>query len=127
MSPPTPSLSPVLVHRWLAAWASAWNQRGLEDVLDLCAFDIEFESQDLAKRWGLQGRLKGKPMLREYLMDLWGKHPALPRALTHAFVGLSSVIACWSDGVAPHAESLELDTHGKARRVRVHLDVPPLH
>jgi ketosteroid isomerase-like protein len=91
---------------WKAArdWCDAWNRRDLDAIMEHYSDDVEFSSPTVVKRWGVaDGWLRGKAKVRENSMCV------VYRRESGALV----------------TDLVELDDHGKGRRVVACYGSPP--
>jgi hypothetical protein len=99
-------------------WCAAWNRRDLDAIMTHYADDVEFSSPTVVKRWGISdGWLRGKDRLREnFAIGL--KAPGLNFELVDALVGVNTMCIVYRrENGALVSDSIDLDPHGKAKRV----------
>lgn len=99
-------------------WCDAWNRRDLDAIMDHYADDVEFSSPTVVKRWGIaDGWLRGKGKVRENFA-IGVAAPDLHFELIDVLLGLNSVCVVYRrENGALVSDLVELNEHGKARRV----------
>lgn len=108
-------------------WIAAWNSHDLERILRHYTDDVEVTSPLVETVMGPgQTTLRGKPRLREYWGTALERYPELHFTLFRAYAGARSLVLHYQSiqGLVG-AECMELDGHGRIRRVTAHYALGP--
>jgi hypothetical protein len=108
-------------------WIAAWNSHDLERILGHYADDVEVTSPLVETVMGPgETTVRGKARLREYWGAALARYPELHFKLFRAYAGPRSLVLHYRSvqGLIG-AECLELDGHGRIRRVLAHYALGP--
>jgi ketosteroid isomerase-like protein len=115
-------MTPTDADRIAADWLDAWNAHDLDRIMAHYAEGIEFTSPFVVRLLGdADGTLRGKEALRAYFGRALAAFPDLRFVPNRVYPGVDSLVAAYvsvNDLLA--AEVMELDAHGRIRRVRAH-------
>ena len=103
-------------------WIEAWNSHDLERIMTHYADEVDFTSPVILRLLGIaDGRIKGKADLKAYFKKGLEAYPDLHFELQHVLDGMNSVTLVYkSINNTLSAELMELDSEGKACRVKAH-------
>jgi hypothetical protein len=108
-------------------WIATWNSRDLERILQHYTEDVEVTSPLVESVLG-PGRVtvRGKDAVRAYWGPALARYPDLHFVLYRAYAGAHSVLLHYQSvqGLVA-AECMELDEHGRIRRVQAHYALGP--
>jgi ketosteroid isomerase-like protein len=110
----------VTTRRLAVDWCDAWNRRDLDAIMRHYADDVRLCSPKVVARCGIaDGWVEGKDWLREYFA-IGVQAPGLRFELVDVLLGVNalSIVYRREDG-ALVADLMELDVHGRGRRVVV--------
>ena len=109
-------------------WIDAWNRRDLEAILEHYADDVEVCSPRVVQRYGIvDGRLRGKPRLREYFADGLRMIPDLHMELVEALIGVNAMTVVYRrENGALVADCSELNEQGKIKSMFACYGEPPV-
>jgi ketosteroid isomerase-like protein len=99
-------------------WIASWNSHDMERILAHYTDDFEMSSPLIVERVGLpEGKLKGKPPIREYWLTSLSMTPPLQFELVDVFVGVEEITIYYNNvGRRLVAETLFINSSGKATR-----------
>lgn len=100
------------------AWCAAWNCHDIAAIMEHYADEVEFSSPTVVKRWGVaDGWLRGKDKLQAHFA-VGLAVPGLKFELLDVLLGVNSLCIVYRrESGATVSDCVELDVHGKARRV----------
>ncbi len=103
-------------------WIGAWNAKDLDRIMGHYDEEVEFEANTVVSRWNMpQGKLKGRPELREHFRLGLLYAPQLTFTLEQVFSAPSGyAILYHRDNGNQALDVVEMDDKGKAKRVRVY-------
>lgn len=103
-------------------WVASWNAHDLDRIMVHYADELDFRSP-LIQQLGAapDGVIQSKAELRAYFATGLSRYPDLLFQLKQVLPGVDSVVLYYqSINDMPAAEYMELDAHGRVRRVRAH-------
>ncbi len=112
----------TFARRFTEEWIEAWNRHDLDAILSHYTDHFELNSPVIADLMGVaEGRLAGKPAVREYWQKALQLVPDLHFCDPAVFIGAGSIIIRYAGaGGRPAAELFEFDDAGLVRRASAH-------
>jgi ketosteroid isomerase-like protein len=106
-------------------WVAAWNAHDLEAIMSHYDDAVELISPVAGQLLGVpNGKVTGKPALREYFRRGLEAYPALHFDLKDLLVGLNSLLLYYTNQKGTRTgELMELSTDGKVKRVVAHYSI----
>ncbi len=102
-------------------WIQAWNAKDLDRIMSYYSDEVEFEANTVLSRWNMpQGKLKGRPELREHFRLGLLYEPDLFFTLEQVFTAPSGYAILYQrDNGNQVLHVVELNEKDKAKKVRV--------
>ena len=106
-------------------WVAAWNAHDLEAIMSHYDDGVELISPVAEQLLGIpNGKVTGKPSLREYFRRGLEAYPELHFDLKELLVGLNSLVLYYTNQKGTRTgEFMEVSADGKVKRVVAHYSI----
>jgi len=106
-------------------WLAAWNAHDLEAIMSHYHDGVELTSPAAEQLLGLpDGKVSGKPALREYFQRGLEAYPELHFELQDLLVGLGSLVLYYTNQKGTRTgEFMEISDGGKVKRIIAHYSI----